>query len=516
MKKAMEDWSSGVSKELGGMMTKIEACAARQQLALTDAAITTVISKVKTALHAQFESEFKEFEDAATAVQTGAVAVTAEEVARGQTDERAQRALLQKLHAGKGMHGVAGLMPATHLRASVTPEEIEQLLQQLQTSRSSRGKGPLPGLDAWRLVESGGGLAPVAELKTIVSALHSDAVVVSQCTNGGLRGPSLKQRLQECLPSSSGAAGVTKTAADSIAVVTEDVLADDLASLNLPAAGERDWVEWGQQQTPSRSINEGVNTETELIRKLAEYEAQKPPASRTKHPPFTHAALLEPQKLDAKQTAVVMHWLNEPRAGLTVSDERRAIARCLPANPALLFRQALAEAARLCDAEVPRYVQQYARLARAVNVSWGSASREWKAWWVLKGLLNLSHHACKECGDCSRFLHYAQCGGRAWRPANLPRTAREHMWSDFTDSAAEPPNIALLASVLVDSFTVSARMRKHSYNSVLFARTASNESLNNVYALWTSKGTHSTVSRACSLCLACCNCVPLQLVLTYG
>ena len=211
-----------------------------------------------------------------------------------------------------------------------------------------------------------------------------------------------------------------------------------------------------------------------------------------------------------------MHWLNEPRAGLTVSDERRAIARCLPANPALLFRQALAEAARLCDAEVPRYVQQYARLARAVNVSWGSASREWKAWWVLKGLLNLSHHACKECGDCSRFLHYAQCGGRAWRPANLPRTAREHMWSDFTDSAAEPPNIALLASVLVDSFTVSARMRKHSYNSVLFARTASNESLNNVYALWTSKGTHSTVSRACSLCLACCNCVPLQLVLTYG
>ena len=70
MKKAMEDWSSGVSKELGGMMIKIEACAARQQLALTDDAITTVISKVKTALHAQFESEFKEFEDAATAVQT--------------------------------------------------------------------------------------------------------------------------------------------------------------------------------------------------------------------------------------------------------------------------------------------------------------------------------------------------------------------------------------------------------------------------------------------------------------
>ena len=59
---------------------------------------------------------------------------------------------------------------------------------------------------------------------------------------------------------------MTKTAADTIAVVTEDVLADDLASLNLPAAGERDWVEWGQQQTPSRSINEGVNTETELIR----------------------------------------------------------------------------------------------------------------------------------------------------------------------------------------------------------------------------------------------------------
>ena len=68
------------------------------------------------------------------------------------------------------------------------------------------------------------------------------------------------------------------------------------------------------------------------------------------------------------------------------------------------------------------------------------------------------------------------------------------MWSDFTDSPTEVPNIAALASVLVDLFTIGAKMRKHSFNSVLFARTANNESLNNMYALWTTKATHNTVS----------------------
>eukprot|EP01046_Picozoa_sp_COSAG06_P036307 COSAG06_NODE_3990_length_4681_cov_6.415481_1_plen_1011_part_00 len=498
MKKELADWSSGVSKELNGMMVKIEHCATQQNLALTDAAITTVVGQVNTALHTQFRAEFLEFEDATDAMQSGATAVSTVEIARSQSDEEAQRSLLSKLHGAKGQHGSIGAMPATHRRANVPDAEIEALRQALHASRTGRGKGPVSTLSNWRWTESNGAAAPVMEMKMVIKALHSNGTVVAQVTSGSPTRTSLKQWVIECLPSATGAAGVTKSSAEIIAAVTEDVLADQLSSLNLPAAGDRDWEAWGQQQQPPRTLNAGDNNEEELIKKLTELEAQKPPGSRTRHPHFTRAALLEPHKLDGKQTAVVMAWLQEPRAGLNVTEERCAIEWCLPANASLRFRLALAEAGNLCDAEVPRYVQQYARLARAVNVSWGAASREWKAWWVLKGLQNLPKHACKNCTDCNRFLHFAQCGARDWRPTSLPRAAREHMWSDFTDSPTEVPNIAALASVLVNLFTIGAKMRKHSFNSVLFARTANNESLNNMYALWTTKATHSTVS-ACSL-----------------
>lgn len=146
---------------------------------------------------------------------------------------------------------------------------------------------------------------------------------------------------------------------------------------------------------------------------------------------------------------------------------------------------------KLCDEECARYTQQYGRLVRAVNVNWGCASRHWKAWWVLKGLLNLSDHACEKHEACARFLFFVRCADNTWRPpAHQPR---ERTWADFTRNPAEPRNVAKIAKALIDGWTTSSSMRKYSFNSVLFGRSSANESLNLICSLWTNKSTHATV-----------------------
>eukprot|EP01047_Picozoa_sp_COSAG01_P057121 COSAG01_NODE_6566_length_3605_cov_14.347690_3_plen_181_part_00 len=138
---------------------------------------------------------------------------------------------------------------------------------------------------------------------------------------------------------------------------------------------------------------------------------------------------------------------------------------------------------KLAEAEVEGYAQQYGRLARAVNESWGQASRQWKSYWVQRGLLNVTAHLQDKHDDCSRYLFFSGCGDEPrYRPPDQPERSQRPYWSTFTQNPANPANIAALAAVLVDSWTVGVRMRQYTYNSVLFGRTAANESLNHVYA----------------------------------
>jgi len=465
------------------MLDRVEAAAKGQSLRLTDTAIETVVSKLRAALRAQFEAEYKEFIDAAEAVQA-AGAVSDVEIARAQADEAAQEALAKKLHAID--HGAVGSDPPTHRRVDVTEEELEELRAELDSGRAGTSKRGVPTLDAWRLAD-----ATIVEKKAVVKALHSDPSVVSAVAT--LTGSPLIERVKECLPSASGAAGLTKSFADIASATTDEIVAN-LSALSLPQLGERDWAAWGQQQSPPRVINAGLNNETELLKALAELEKKKA-AGGKKHPPFTHVALLEPQSLSEQQLGKVLAFLKEPRTGLNANDARRAVTRCLPDNPALKFRLALAEATKLCDAESARWVQQYARLCRAVNVSWGRASEDWKTWWVVSGLLNLSKHACDDCDDCERFLHFSGCGcdDEPYRPpGHASRTARERHWPEF-DRPDDPPLVSTLAATLVDGFTVGAVVRKYVRDSVLFGRTAGNESLNNIYGHWTPKHVHQTV-----------------------
>ena len=132
-------------------------------------------------------------------------------------------------------------------------------------------------------------------------------------------------------------------------------------------------------------------------------------------------------------------------------------------------------AAKLCDKEVGRYAQHYGRTVRAVNESWGAATREWKSWWALHSLLNLTEHANGRHEKCGEFLHYSRCCDGTWRPPQ--QKPRERYWSDITSNPAEPANIACLATVLVNAFTCSPHMRKYAGQSIQFGRTAPNESL---------------------------------------
>ena len=150
---------------------------------------------------------------------------------------------------------------------------------------------------------------------------------------------------------------------------------------------------------------------------------------------------------------------------------------------------------KIIEAEVERFAQQYARLARAVNVHFGQASRWWKAWWVLRGLFNFAKHANNQHNECNRFLFFAKCAepGPRYRPENEPHAARESFFSEFTENPANPANIAGLAMLMLSAFTAGSTMRKYVYNSVLFGRTAANESLNHMYAQWTLKTMNSTL-----------------------
>lgn len=146
---------------------------------------------------------------------------------------------------------------------------------------------------------------------------------------------------------------------------------------------------------------------------------------------------------------------------------------------------------KLCDGEGSHYAQQYGRLVRAVNVNWGCASRAWKAWWILKGLLNLTEHACGKHSACGRFLHFARCGDCTWRPP--PNQPKEKSWDAYDRNPGEPANLSRLAKTLVDGWTASSSMRKYVGNSGQMARSSANESLNLICSLWTNKSTHATV-----------------------
>jgi hypothetical protein len=134
---------------------------------------------------------------------------------------------------------------------------------------------------------------------------------------------------------------------------------------------------------------------------------------------------------------------------------------------------------------VERYAQQYGRLARAVNESWGQASRDWKSYWVQRGLLNVTAHCCNQHSDCSTYLFFSRCGDAQarYRPADEPSQTERPYWSTFAENPANVANIAALAVSIVDSWTVGVRMRQYAYNSVLFGRTAANESLNHMCAI---------------------------------
>ena len=115
LRKRMDAWSKGVTKAVRTMLDRVEVAAKGQSLCLTDTAIETVVSKLRAALRTQFEAEYKEFIDAAEAVQA-AGAVSDVEIARAQADEAAQEALARKLHAID--HGAVGSDPPTHRRAA--------------------------------------------------------------------------------------------------------------------------------------------------------------------------------------------------------------------------------------------------------------------------------------------------------------------------------------------------------------------------------------------------------------
>ena len=150
---------------------------------------------------------------------------------------------------------------------------------------------------------------------------------------------------------------------------------------------------------------------------------------------------------------------------------------------------------KLVEQEVERYAQHYARVARAVNVHWGLASREWKVWWALSGLLNLSKHCNDEHGKCCSYLHFAECDrpGPRYRPDGDDHQSRDAFFSSFIENPANPANIANIAMLMLDAWTTSASMRSYAFNSVLFGRTSANECLNNICAQWTLKANNSTV-----------------------
>jgi hypothetical protein len=76
----------------------------------------------------------------------------------------------------------------------------------------------------------------------------------------------------------------------------------------------------------------------------------------SKHPAFTSAAKIMPDKLDPKQIGAVMHWLREPGGSLDSKQQQRAIRRCLPQDAAKEFIPALDQAG-VCDANI--YIYMY-------------------------------------------------------------------------------------------------------------------------------------------------------------
>ena len=68
IRKALDDWSKVVSRELLTMMKGLELAAKQANKSLTPEAIKTAIVSAHDALHTQFGSEFVEFTDAADEV----------------------------------------------------------------------------------------------------------------------------------------------------------------------------------------------------------------------------------------------------------------------------------------------------------------------------------------------------------------------------------------------------------------------------------------------------------------
>jgi hypothetical protein len=134
------------------------------------------------------------------------------------------------------------------------------------------------------------------------------------------------------------------------------------------------------------------------------------------------------------------------------------------------------------------YFDSFGHFCRIVNEVWGTAQQKFKAFWVLQALQNVPRHYAGDHTDCACYMWFSRWKERACGPISRRDTSLG--WDNLPLSHTMSKQVVKIATIMMNDYTLSNKMRHRTYRTVLFGRTSRNESWNHALRVFSAMYSH--------------------------
>jgi len=163
-----------------------------------------------------------------------------------------------------------------------------------------------------------------------------------------------------------------------------------------------------------------------------------------------------------------------------------AVAPAVAVDVTAVLTRGLSEAIK----KKASYFDHFGHFVRVVNEVWGTSLQQFKAFWVLRALQNAPKHYAGDHSECASFMWFSRCKERSKGP--LSQRDRTLGWVDLPLAPSMARVVVMTATIMVNDFTLSDKMRHRAFRTALFGRTSRNESWNHSLRVFSAMYSHLT------------------------